>query len=66
MYTKMTNNSKKRDYGTGFFSFEDGAKSLKDSKKCLNQGSKRFFLKGLKSTLIKGLKSALISCLKVP
>ena len=56
MYTKMTNNSEKRDYGTGFFSFEDGAKSLKGSKKCLNQGFKRFLPQGSKKYLNQGSK----------
>ena len=51
----MTNNSEKRDYRT-VFSFEDGAKSLKDSKKCLNQGSKRFLPQGSKKYLNQGSK----------
>ena len=47
MYTKMTNNS------------EDGAKSLKDSKKCLNQGYKKFLPQGSKKYLNQRSKKCL-------
>ena len=33
------------------FSFGDGPKGLKDPKKCLNHGSKRFLLQGSKKCL---------------
>ena len=48
----MTNNNEKETMAQAF-SCEDGLKDLKDTKKSLNQESKKYLLKGLKSSFVK-------------
>ena len=45
----MTNSNENETMAKAFSS-EDGLQGLKDPKKCLNQGSKKFLLRGLKSS----------------